>query len=324
MGLLSSLFMAAALAAQPVPGDGQDPGAQAPVELEGLTVTGRRLTDVIGDFVSEASAPVRGRGLARWRDPVCVGVVNLRGEAAAFIADRVTAVAADLGVTIGGDNCRPNIVVIATDEAGALAAALTEAQRRAFRTGSTGTDRGGAALRDFVETDRPVRWWQVSAPTDSRTGQIAVRRQGECLPPCGDSAGPGATSSQLFAPNIVVDSASLLRSTIVDNMRRAVVIIDVDDIQNVSVAQLADYVAMVSLAQIDPNAQTDGYASILNVFAMPDTAEGLTEWDRAYLAGLYNSEQNLRSTVANHGDIVASIRRAHGRLVEQAEADATP
>jgi hypothetical protein len=319
MGLLSSLFMAAALAAQPVPGDGQDPGAQAPVELEGLTVTGRRLTDVIGDFVSEASAPVRGRGLARWRDPVCVGVVNLRGEAAAWIADRVTAVAADLGVTIGGDNCRPNIVVIATDEAGALAAALTEAQRRAFRTGSTGTDRGGAALRDFVETERPVRWWQVSVPTDSRTGQIAVRQQGECQAPCG-----GEGSVTAFAPNIVVDSASLLRSTIVDNMRRAVVIVDVDDIQNVSIAQLADYVAMVSLAQIDPNAQTDCYASILNVFAMPDTAEGLTEWDRAYLAGLYNSEQNLRSTVANHGDIVASIRRAHGRLVEQAEADATP
>ncbi|MFO0287193.1 MAG: hypothetical protein ACK51C_13095, partial [Brevundimonas sp.] len=62
--------MAAALAVQPVPGTGQDPGAQAPVELEGLTVTGRRLTDVIGDFVSEVSAPVRGRGLARWRDPV--------------------------------------------------------------------------------------------------------------------------------------------------------------------------------------------------------------------------------------------------------------
>ena len=57
---------------------------------------------------------------------------------------------------------------------------------------------------------------------------------------------------------------------------------------------------------------------------MPDSAEGLTDWDRAYLAGLYNSEQNLRSSVANHGDIVASIRRAHGRLVEQAEADATP
>jgi len=314
MGLLSSLFMAAALAAQPVPGGAQDPGTQAPVELEGLTVTGRRLEDVIADFVSEASAPVRGRGLARWRDPVCVGVVNLRGEAAAWIADRVTAVAADLGLAAGGEGCRPNIAVIATDDAGALAAALTEARRRAFRTGATGTDRGGAALRDFVETERPVRWWQTSLPIDSRTGQRAVRMPGECS---------GSCSSPLdYAPVLVLDSASLLRSTIINNLQRTIVIIDVDDIQNVSLAQLADYVAMVSLAQIDPNAQTDGYASILNVFAMPDTAEGLTEWDRAYLAGLYNSEQNLRSTVANHGDIVAAIRRAHGRLLEQAESEA--
>ena len=314
MGLLSSLVMAAALAVQPVPGTGQDPGAQAPVELEGLTVTGRRLTDVIGDFVSEVSAPVRGRGLARWRDPVCVGVVNLRADAAAFIADRVTTVAADLGVDTGREGCQPNIAVIATDDAGALAAALTEARRRAFRTGATGTDRGGAALRDFVETERPVRWWQTSLPIDSRTGQRAVRMPGECTGSC--------SSVFDFAPVLVVDSASLLRSTIINNLQRTVVIIDVDDVQNVSLAQLADYVAMVSLAQIDPNARTDGYASILNVFAMPDSAEGLTDWDRTYLAGLYNSEQNLRSSVANHGDIVASIRRAHGRLVEQAEAEA--
>ena len=316
MSLLASLLAAAALTAQPAPqaAPAQDPSSPAPVELEGLTITGRRLDDVISDFVSEASAPIRRRGLARWRDPVCVGVVNLRADAAAFIADRVTAVAADLGVDAGREGCRPNIAVIATDDAGALAAALTEARRRAFRTGATGTDRGGAALRDFVETERPVRWWQTSLPIDSRTGQRAVRAPGECTGACG--------SIYDFAPVVVVDSASLLRSTVIDNLQRAIVIIDVDDIQNVSLAQLADYVAMVSLAQIDPNAQTDSYASILNVFAMPDTAEGLTEWDRAYLAGLYNSEQNLRSTIGNHGDIVASIRRAHGRLLAEAEAEA--
>jgi hypothetical protein len=316
MSLLASLLTAAALTAQPAPPapPAQDPSSPAPVELEGLTITGRRLDDVISDFVSEASAPIRRRGLARWRDPVCVGVVNLRADAAAYIADRVTAVAADLGVDTGREGCQPNIAVIATDDAGALAAALTEARRRAFRTGATGTDRGGAALRDFVETERPVRWWQTSLPIDSRTGQRAVRAPGVCR---GECRGVGD-----FAPIVVVDSASLLRSTIIDNLQRAIVIIDVDDIQNVSLAQLADYVAMVSLAQIDPNAQTEGYASILNVFAMPDTAEGLTEWDRAYLAGLYNSEQNLRSTIGNHGDIVASIRRAHGRLLAEAEAEA--
>ncbi|HEV7352369.1 MAG TPA: hypothetical protein VGN74_04495 [Brevundimonas sp.] len=314
MSFLASLLLAASLTSQPAPAGAQDPTAPAPVELEGLTVTGRRLDDVISDFVTEASAPVRRRGLARWRDPVCVGVVNLRADAAAFIADRVTAVAADLGVDAGREGCRPNIAVIATDDASTLAAALTEARRRAFRTGATGTDRGGAALRDFVETERPVRWWQTSLPIDSRTGQRAVRAPGVCR---GECRGVGD-----FAPIVVVDSASLLRSTIIDNLQRAIVIIDVDDIQNVSLAQLADYVAMVSLAQIDPNAQTDSYASILNVFAMPDTAEGLTEWDRAYLAGLYNSEQNLRSTIGNHGDIVASIRRAHGRLLAEADAEA--
>ena len=47
-----------------------------------------------------------------------------------------------------------------------------------------------------------------------------------------------------------------------------------DEDVEVSAEQLADYVAMVTLAQIDPDADTRGYASILNLFQTPDAAPG--------------------------------------------------
>ncbi len=55
---------------------------------------------------------------------------------------------------------------------------------------------------------------------------------------------------------------------------------------------LADYLAFVALAQIDPEADTSAYDSVLNLFDRDDPAEGLTGWDRAYLEGLYSSESN--------------------------------
>ena len=80
----------------------QDPAGRAPsVELEDVVVTGRSLDTVINNFVRNVAEPNRGRGLARWDRSVCVGVANLTGEAAEYIADRVSTVAADIGLEVG-------------------------------------------------------------------------------------------------------------------------------------------------------------------------------------------------------------------------------
>jgi len=62
--------------------------------------------------------------------------------------------------------------------------------------------------------------------------------------------------------------------------------------QALSIGQLADYVAMVSLARIDPRADLATTSTILRLFAPSgsDTApSGLTDWDQAFLKGLYKS-----------------------------------
>src|SRR5690242_18650002 len=75
--------------------------AEAPVRLEVVVVEARRLEDLTRDFVAEVAAPARRRGLARWHRSVCVGVVNLRADAARYMADRVSQVALELGLEPG-------------------------------------------------------------------------------------------------------------------------------------------------------------------------------------------------------------------------------
>lgn len=290
--------------------------ADQPTRLEDIAVVGRSLRSMIDDFVGEVAAPNSGRGIARWDSAVCVGVANLQRETAEYIADRVSTVAEDIGLSPGAPGCKPNILVIATDQPSALASELVQRRSRAFRMGGSGMDRGGAALRAFQASDKPVRWWQQAMPVDSETGQRAVRIPGECRNSC--------TSVKDFAPTISVFSASRISSQIVDNIFRTIVVVDVNQTTNVSGQQLADYIAMISFAQIDPDADTRPYVSVLNVFDTPDIAEGLTDWDVAYLKGLYNAERTRQNGRAGKTEIAASIERTHERLRSASDGDEAP
>lgn len=305
MVLAGLLAASPAQAVSPIQSTPQIPpvSTEAPVQLEDVEVTGASLDSLIRSFVNEVAAPNRRRGLARWDDRVCVGVANLRAEPAQYIVDRISTVAEDLGLTPGQPGCTANIMIVASNDPAGLAAALVQNHRPALRMGGTGMDRGAAALRAFAASEAPVRWWQVAIPVDSETGLRAVRIPGECSPPC--------ESTLDYAPVISVFSASRLSTQIVDNLTRTIVILDMDQITQVSIDQLADYIAMVTLAQIDPEADTSRYASVLNVFERPDTASGLTAWDRAYLTGLYGVERNRANLRANRSEVADSIHRAH-------------
>ncbi|GAA0869714.1 hypothetical protein GCM10009116_15500 [Brevundimonas basaltis] len=308
VALALSLLLAAAPMQdppQPAPTPQQPATAIDPaaVDLGDVEVTGRPLDSMIRSFVNEVAAPNRRRGIARWDDRICVGVANLRAEPAQYIVDRVSTVAEDLGVMPGAPGCQPNVIIVASDDPDGLARQLTEERRRAFRMGGSGMDRGGRALDAFVSNDAPVRWWQVSMPANADTGDRAVRIPGECRDPC--------QSVEDFAPNISVFAASRLSTQIVDYIFRTVVILDIDQIRGVSAQQLADYVAMVTLAQIDPEADTSRYASILNLFDAPHEADGLTDWDTAYLRGLYDAERTRKNLHAGRMEIADSIHQAH-------------
>ena len=306
-------FLAAALVtfqpdiSLPSTAAGQQPSAaesiqDEPVDLGEILVEGRSLENLVRNFVSEVAAPNEGRGLARWDRRLCVGVVNLRRDTAEYIADRISTVAEDLGIEAGNPGCQPNVLVVATDDPKTLARTLVEQRPRAFRRGGSGMDQGRSALREFIEADKPVRWWQVSAPIEAETGGLAVSIPGIEAP-----------------PRIRIRGGSRLRSQMVDYFIKNLIIVDMNRVSQLSIPQLADYLAMISMAQIDPDADTSVYLSILNVLNDPQRYLSLTEWDQAYLSGVYAADQTLLNRRASRTAVSRSIIRAHRNLHETTE-----
>ena len=86
---------------------------------------------------------------------------------------------------------------------------------------------------------------------------------------------------------------SRLKSTLSDAIWGSLVIVDAGKLGNVKWPQLADYLAMVSLAQVDPNGRPSGYDSILNLFSTDTPPRGMTDMDRTYLRALYEMDTML-------------------------------
>ena len=293
-GLVLTLALwSGALPAQVV---AQTPAAQRSDQLGEVVVEGRQLEAMIRNFVTDVSQPANNRGLARWNGPVCVGAVNLRSEVGQYVIDRISDVARELEVEAGEPGCRPNVLIVAAVDGAGLASALVEDRPRNFDLRHNGTDAGTRAFRNFRTGDQPVRWWQISMPINSDNGERAVRLPGDEQP-----------------PRIRVVSASRLRTQIRDDMVRSVIIVDVDRLAGASLAQLADYLALVALAQVDAEADTAPYPTILNLFADPASAPaGLTDWDRSYLTALYEHDQlriNRNSQVLAVAQAVTRDRR---------------
>jgi len=288
----------------PSPQDPTVPTAQ----LDEVLVDGRRNPDATREFVRSVAAPVGDRALARWRDPICVGVANLPAEAAQQMADRVSDWAHSLGLSIGAPGCRPNIIVAVSDDGDAMARDMVRSRRREFRTGVSGTDQGGAALRAFQNSGRLIRWWHVSLPVDDETGNPVRRLPGQAPV---EWAGRRLDRLTDFGVNSLLTSPSRLSTQIRDDLQQAIIVVDIDALDQATFAQLTDYVALVALAQIDAEAETGGFNTILNLFdPTAPAAEVLTDWDVAFLRGLYRAEYGRTNPNADASAVADAMERS--------------
>ena len=153
-------------------------------------------------------------------------------------------------------------------------------------------------MKEFAESDRAIRWWHLSLPVDARTGTPAIEQHGANS---GESDFGGA-------PVISVEGPSRIYSGIRDAMQRVIVIVDSTKLAGTTWQQLGDYLAVVSLAQIDLDADPTAYDSILNLFSNPKAYSGLTDWDRSYVHALYDFDQR-RLANFQRGEIVSEMLR---------------
>lgn len=266
--------------------------------LEDLTVTGRRREELIRDFVENVAEPVPGRKLSRWNSPVCVGVFNLNRDLSQYLIDRISDVAAEMGVRVGEPGCEANVHIVATTQPREVASRFMNDRRQEIMPNISGATNRSA--RDhFVNSDAPIRWWYLSQVVLSGSGKPAFRRPGD-----------DPTRDRIFVPM----PPTRFITPYNDSLRQTYIIIDPARLTHLNSLQLADYLSLVALAQISPTADTEAYNSILNVLDDASAAPSLTQWDLAYLGGLYSASQTQANDHAAQQHIRNRIAQSADRL----------
>ncbi|HWW11500.1 MAG TPA: hypothetical protein VN018_03210 [Brevundimonas sp.] len=253
------------------------PAAQdEPTTLPDVVVSGDDLERLAQTFVEGLAAPARDRGLARWESKLCLGAVNFRSEMAHQLIDHISDVAQEIGVELDEPGCDlrpsgPNVLIVGTDDGRELASALVGQNRRQFRYGYTRSNRGPRALEEFQTSEAAVRWWHISLPYNTETGTVAIRLPGR---------GPVNWPCRRRWGDRNCDAVN-------DRLIRSLIIVDLATLPEMSFNQLGDYLAVLTLAQVDPRTDFTPFDTVLNVVEHPGSVEGLTEWDRNYLQALY-------------------------------------
>ena len=292
---LASLFALAVFAAAS-PALAQTPPES---EVEEVTVVGRPIEEAVSSFVAEVGAPPPDRNLARWDGTICVGVVNLAPRYAQALADQVSAVAIAVGLEPGEPGCSPDVLVLADSNGDALAQWLVEQEGFVFRPDLSASNLGSDALERFQTSGAPVRWWHVSQTVSADTGEPATG-------------------------TVRVRGASRLRGNIREDLHHIIIVLDTSRIGTISFAALADYVAMVALAQVDAEADTSGYNTVLNLFSdSAQPGQRMTQWDLDYLRGLYTARGDAINDNRQQREIAEEmLRQREGQVAAEEEAAA--
>jgi hypothetical protein len=102
----------------------------------------------------------------------------------------------------------------------------------------------------------------------------------------------GFRNAQIVRQN----DAGRLRGTTRQDFSRVIIIVDAERAAGKQFSALADYVAMAALAQLNPESDMSQYATILNMFDPGASTAAMTDWDVAYLQGLYNAPRASRNS----------------------------
>jgi hypothetical protein len=171
-----------------------------------------------------------------------------------------------------------------------------------------------------VHTPRPVRWWHISQKTtadglvmsderSSPTSNSAITAAQTLANPTSPTTGDGMSNTVTHR----ADGTRLRRETRQD-FNYVLVIVDLNRLSGAPLSAVADYIAFVSLAQINPDVNVTGFPTILNLFSATDASARpaeLSDWDLDYLDGLYHVTRNSRSANAQQGEIARRMAVPH-------------
>jgi hypothetical protein len=277
-----ALTVLAALTGQSAFSAGNGSASDTSEKTQEVTVTARRaeLAARVSKFVDQITVTENQAGIARWRQPVCPSVSGLPREAGEFVLGRFSEIARAAAVPLAGEHCHPNLFVVVSPRPAELLQAM---EKRNFQF-AFGVDASPTVVDELITTPRPVRVWYTSLMED-RWGMPVV---------CTAFGHPAPCHSE----------ASHLLFNAVYVFGRVFVIVDLRRLDGVTRGQFADYVAMVGMAKLKPDARLGDASTILKLFdgAHQAAPPGLTDWDQTFLKSLYVTEQastKQRSAIAH-------------------------
>lgn len=253
-------------------GETQDPVTDLPdVVVRGTPVT----ISSAETFVDRISTrPFGALTLGRWESPICPEIINLEGEKPEIILRRLRARAAEAGAPVGGSDCRPNISIVLTADGTITAKDFVNQAPRFFRVSPGRTQGNRADLDRFMNSEAPIRWWHTSGLYDTnRQAFISTS---------------GSTPSVVNTDGNVYFNQDRRQAFL-----SALIIVDVSQLRSIDLTTLADYLAFVVLAQVEPQPAIVSFPSILNLWEEGNNLTALTAWDMGYLRGLYTAKVRI-------------------------------
>ena len=263
------------------------PAATTPEDLQSVTVEARRHAELqrAKAFVDRVVVARLDQAYPVWHDPICVGIFGTSSAQEQFIRTRLTQIFNQVGAPLAGSGCQANFHVVISAHADALVEAWTTRN-----DGAGGA--GWHAEKRRLEQPRPIRVWYgvgVLAADGSTSGGIC----------------PGQT--QESEVRVICNAfATRLQFNELTRFDSLVMIVDLARVSDFSLGQLVDYMGLVGLTRINLDALLHGDPTLLGLFRVPrqERLQGLSEWDRAFLAALYHS--NL-ATRGQDADIARSM-----------------
>jgi hypothetical protein len=268
-------FLLPLLLATAAPAAGQTAPATADQEI---VVTGQKDSQkAIADFVHSLT-PVDSNGqISRFEHTVCPVVYGLAQPQAAAVEARMRLVASNIGITVGGKGCVPNLVLAVTADKRVFLEALRHDRGDYF--GDIPTRK----IRAMERSPEPAAAWNIAGPPMSADGRELYWD-------------PAFNSWR----NSNIESGSRISVAVHPQFDAAIVVVEKRALAGVTTTQLADYAMIRALTGADPEKLgNSGTPTILHVLQVPVGGVApitMTEWDYAFLKGFYDARRNLSTS----------------------------
>jgi len=245
---------------------------------EDVTVTTTKSRETLHNFVKRFAAPTKLSGkIARWQRRLCPLVVGQQSDFTAFIAQRIKYVALAVGARFNSEpSCEPNIQVVFTTTPQALLDNV-----RQHHIAALGYAETAAQLEKLATVTRPIQAWYATETMDCNG-----RRQVDTGLHVSHLTGGLIEGVPTYAPC----GLSRLSDGLQTGFAHVLIVVDSTKLEGQKIVPLADYIALLALTQLNSLDTCQPQPSIANMLAVDSghAPDGLTEFDLAYLRGLYS------------------------------------